>query len=148
LRNKLKLILCRLSFRTCGVHGTDFKDYSLQKVSEIARQNRRLSIRAVAELINIDKETVRRILRNNLNMKIVCSKMVPRPLTPEQKEIRMNVSADILQNIKNDPNLLENLITCYESWFFNATQKVGANPSLEVSPFHQGKRKHGRANPN
>ena len=40
-----------------------------KKVGEIVRQNRRLSIRAVAELINIDKETVRQILRNNLNMK-------------------------------------------------------------------------------
>jgi len=44
--------------------------------------------------------------------------MVPRLLTPEQKEIRMNIFADILQNIENDPNFLENIITCYESWFF------------------------------
>ena len=51
-------------------------------------------------------------------MKIVCSKMVPRLLTPDQKEIRMNICADILQNIGNDPNLLENIITCDESWFF------------------------------
>ena len=29
--------------------------------------------------------------------------MVPRLLTPEQKEIRMNICADILQNIENDP---------------------------------------------
>ena len=51
-------------------------------------------------------------------MKIVCSEMVPRLLTPEQKEIRMSICADILQNIENDPNILENVITCDESWFF------------------------------
>ena len=45
--------------------------------------------------------------------------MVPRILTPEQKEIRMNICADILQNIENDPNLLENVITCGESRFFS-----------------------------
>ena len=44
--------------------------------------------------------------------------MVPRLLTPEQKEIRMNICADILQNTENDPNFLENVITCNESWFF------------------------------
>jgi len=44
--------------------------------------------------------------------------MVPRLLTPEQKEIRMNICADILQNIENDPNILEDVITCDESWFF------------------------------
>jgi len=58
-----------------------------KKVGEIVRQNRRLNIRAVAELINIDKETVRQILHNKFNMKIVCSKMVPRLLITEQKEI-------------------------------------------------------------
>ena len=76
-----------------------------KKVGEIVRKNRHLSIRAVAESINIDKETVRQILHNNFNMKKVCSKMVPRLLTPEQKEIRMNICADLLQNIENDPDV-------------------------------------------
>ena len=44
--------------------------------------------------------------------------MVLRHLTPKQKEIRTNNCADILQNIENDPNVLENVITCDESWFF------------------------------
>jgi len=43
--------------------------------------------------------------------------MVPRILIPEQKEIRMNICADILQNTENGPNILENVITCDESWF-------------------------------
>jgi len=30
----------------------------------------------------------------------------------------MNICADILQNIENDPNFLDNVITCDESWFF------------------------------
>ena len=50
-------------------------------------------------------------------MKKVCSKVVPRLLTPEQKEIRKNICADILQNTENDPNFLENVITCDKSWF-------------------------------
>jgi len=93
-------------------------DANIEKICEIVRQNLCLSIRAVAELINIDKETVRQILHNNFNMKKVCSKMVPRLLTPEQKEIRMNICADILQNTENDPNVLENIITCDETWLF------------------------------
>jgi len=44
--------------------------------------------------------------------------MVARLLTSEQKEIWMNLCVDILQNIENDPNVLENIITCDESWFF------------------------------
>jgi len=30
----------------------------------------------------------------------------------------MNICADILQNNENDPNLVENVITCDESWLF------------------------------
>jgi hypothetical protein len=41
-------------------------------------------------------------------LKKLCSKMVSRCNTPEQKEIRMNGFADILQNIENNPDLLEN----------------------------------------
>ena len=77
---------------------------NIEKVGEIVQQNRRLSIRAVAELINLDKETVWQSLHNNFNMKKVCSKMVPKLLTPEQKEVQMNICADILQNVENDPN--------------------------------------------
>jgi len=96
---------------------TSKTDADIEKAGETVRRNRRLSIRAVAEIINTDKETVRQILRYNFNMKIVCSKMVPRLPTPEQKEIRMNICVDILQNIENDPNFLENVITCDKSWF-------------------------------
>ena len=44
--------------------------------------------------------------------------MAPSFLNPDQKEIRMNICADILQNVENGLNLLENIITCDESWFF------------------------------
>ena len=44
--------------------------------------------------------------------------MVPKLLTPEQKEHRMRICADTLENIENDPNLLQNVITCDETWIF------------------------------
>ena len=42
---------------------------NIEKVGKIVRRNRRLSIRAFDELINIDKETVPREFTNNFNMK-------------------------------------------------------------------------------
>ena len=52
-----------------GHPSTSKTEANIEKVSEIVQQNRRLSIRAVFELINIDKETVRQILHNNFNIK-------------------------------------------------------------------------------
>jgi transposase len=59
---------------------------NVEKIEKIVRIGRRLSIRMIAEMVNIDKETVRHVLHEDLNMTKVCAKMVPRLLTPEQKE--------------------------------------------------------------
>ena len=39
---------------------------TLQKFRQIVRENRRLTVRSIAEQVNIDKETVRKILTEDL----------------------------------------------------------------------------------
>ena len=53
-------------------------------------------------------------------MKKVCAKVVPKILTrpPEQKEHRVNCCADTLENIENDTDFFQNVITCDETWIF------------------------------
>jgi hypothetical protein len=82
---------------------------NIEKVGEIFRQNSCLRIRAVSELINIGKETIRQ------NMKERCSKMVLRLLAFEQKKIRMNISANILHYSEDELIFLEIVITCDET---------------------------------
>ena len=53
------------------------------------RENRRLTLRSIEEQINIDRETVRKILTEDLDMRKVCAKMVPKELTEEQKQRRV-----------------------------------------------------------
>jgi len=45
-----------------------------------------LGVRAVAEEVNLDRESVQQILREELNMRKVCAKMVPKLLSDEQKD--------------------------------------------------------------
>ena len=71
---------------------------NVEKVARIVRGDRRLSIRAISELTNINKESVRQILHDDLGMKKVCAKVVPKILTPEQKEYRVNCCADTLMS--------------------------------------------------
>ena len=59
---------------------------NVEKVARIVRGDRLLSIRAISELTTINKESVRQILHDDLGMKKVCAKVVPKILTPEQKE--------------------------------------------------------------
>ena len=62
---------------------------TLQNVRQIMRENRRLTVRSIAEQGNIDRETVRKILTEDLDMRKVCAKMVPKELTEEQKQRRV-----------------------------------------------------------
>jgi DNA-directed RNA polymerase sigma subunit (sigma70/sigma32) len=47
-------------------------DKNVDKVRTLVRNDRRLSIRMIAEELNVDKETVRQILTENLKRKCVC----------------------------------------------------------------------------
>ncbi|KAJ8956890.1 hypothetical protein NQ318_014307 [Aromia moschata] len=71
---------------------------TLKKNGKLIREDRPLSIRGLAEITGIDK---------SFNMRKVCTKMVPKLLTPEQKESRMNICADILNNINTNPGFLD-----------------------------------------
>jgi len=53
------------------------------------RENLRLTVRSISEQVNIDRETVRKILTADLNMRKVCAKMVLKELTEEQKQRRV-----------------------------------------------------------
>ena len=50
------------------------------------RENHRLTVRNIVENLNIDSKTVRKILNEDLNIREVCAKMVPKELTEEQNK--------------------------------------------------------------
>ena len=123
-------------------------DGNIEKIREIIRKNWCLSIRAIAELVNIDKKTVWKILHENLQMKKVCAKMVPKLHTPEQQETRLNMCVEILENIENDPKFLENVITCDESGFFQYDPETKRQFMHWKSLSSPRQKKHGWASPN
>ena len=82
--------------RPCSVK----TDVNIEKVWELVRTDRRLTIRMMADQLGIDKELVRSILVDNLGMRKVCAKMVPRLLSEDQKTRRLHVCQDILQQLQ------------------------------------------------
>jgi len=65
---------------------TSRTEENIAKVRQIVRENLRLTVRSIAEQVNIDRETVREILTEDLDMRKVCAKMVPKELIEEQKQ--------------------------------------------------------------
>jgi len=53
------------------------------RVGELVRSDRRLTVKMIADEVNINREAVRRILTEELGMRKICAKMVPRNLTEQ-----------------------------------------------------------------
>jgi len=51
------------------------------RVREFVRSDRRLTAKMIADEVNMNREAVRRILTEELGMRKICAKMVPRNLT-------------------------------------------------------------------
>jgi len=72
-----------------GLPTTNRTEENIANVRQIVSENRRLTVRSIAEQVNIDRETVRKILTEDLDMRNVCAKMVLKDLTEEQKQRRV-----------------------------------------------------------
>ena len=72
----------------------------------------------IASELSISKETVWRIITEDLGMRKICAKMVPKLLSDDQKERRVLVCKDILERLETEPNLLSKVITGDECWIF------------------------------
>jgi len=72
-----------------GRPATSRIEENIEKVCQIVRENRRLTVRSIAEQVNIVRETVRKVLTEDLDMGKVCAKMVPKELTEEEKQRRV-----------------------------------------------------------
>jgi len=65
------------------------------RVRELVRSDRRLTVKMIADGVNMNWETVRLTLTEELWMRNICAKMVPRNLTGQQWEVRLSTVFDI-----------------------------------------------------
>ena len=79
---------------------------NIERVKQMVRADRRLVVRMIAEELSINKDTVWSIITENLEMCKVCTKMVPKLLSEDQKQQRVTVCKDIIERLEDDPDLL------------------------------------------
>ena len=72
-----------------GLPATSRTEENIANVRHIVLENRLLTVRSITEQVNIDRVRVGKILTEDLDMRKVCAKMVPKELTEEQKQRRI-----------------------------------------------------------
>ena len=109
----------------CGRPCTSKTEENVTKVRDHVRSGRRLTVRMINSVLNLNRQTVHEILTFELGMQKICAKLVPKILTNEQKENRRNVCLDLLERIENDKTrLIWVRVTSSFSQNSNSTSKV------------------------
>lgn len=106
----------------------------VERVKNLVRGDRRLTLREIAEEVVISKDSAHEILRADLNMRRVAAKFVPKLLSAEQKELRVEVAQDLLDTTSTDPEFLNTVITGDESWVYGYDPETKAQSSQWKHP--------------
>ena len=89
---------------------------NIHKVHQVILKNRRISVSEIAETTKISRSTVQRIIHNHLTMSKLSARWVPRMLTPQMKTVRQDVSTQLLERYRADPEKFKaQIITGYKT---------------------------------
>jgi hypothetical protein len=86
-------------------------DENVEEVQKLVRSDRRLSVRMMAEELNLDRESVRKVLTEDLGMWKISAKMVPQILSEDQKQWQIDVCSDLSHQLAEGNNFLDRVIT-------------------------------------
>jgi len=99
-----------------GRTSTSKTDDNVEIVRSLVRSDRRLTLRMISSELNLNWFTVHQSLTQDLDMRKVWAKMIPKNLTTEQKANRSDVCLDLLDRLEMEPEFFSRVITGDESW--------------------------------
>ena len=111
---------------------------SVDRVRTLVRSGRRLGVRVITEELNVNRETVRQIVKEDLEMRKISSKMVLRILTHDQKKRRLHISSDLLRGAE----MFNRLITGDETWCFQYDPEKNDRACSGKHRIHLTRKKH------
>ncbi|GFV45499.1 putative DD34D transposase [Trichonephila clavipes] len=92
-------------------------DENIKEVHKIIFYNRKVKLIEIAETLKISKERVGHIVNEYLDMRKLCSKWVPRELTIDPKQQRIDDSKQCLELFnRNKSEFLRRYVTMDETW--------------------------------
>jgi len=97
----------------------------IDQIHELFLEYRRISAKSIAEQLDISRERVGSIIREDLDMRKLSAKWVPKCLNVDQKHQRCRSSEQLLEFFRRDPNdFLSRLVTTDETWLYHYDQKT------------------------
>ena len=94
-----------------GRPSTSKTDENINKVRKMLINNRKLTIRELAEDLNIAYGSFQDIVVNGLGLRQVAAKLVPKELNFMQKRDRVVIAKDMISKAESDPTFIKRIIT-------------------------------------
>ena len=95
------------------------------KVYDIVMTGRRVTERYIASTVGISQERVHSVMTEDLEMRKLSARWVPRLLTVDQKHTRRTLSRTNLNLFEEDPaNFLKRFVTMDETWVHHFTPET------------------------
>ena len=89
---------------------TSKTDENVERVKSL-RPDRCLTVRLIAEQLNLNKSTVDHVLTNDLEIRKISATLVPKTLIVQQKDNKKDVCTGIIKRTEHDPDFLRKVIT-------------------------------------
>jgi histone-lysine N-methyltransferase SETMAR len=106
----------------------------INKVRSLIMEDHRLTVQEIANDIVISDGSAHAILTDDLGMRRVAAKFVPKLLSCEQKEFRLDIAQDMLDCVNGDLDFLKTMTTGDESWVYGYDPKIKAQSLQWKSP--------------
>lgn len=90
-------------------------DENIKKVKDLVCSNRQLTVRMMAEELNLDKETVRLILKENLNMRKVSAKVISGILKDEPKPRKLDFCSHLSKETRKNSSCVREKVRSSEA---------------------------------
>jgi len=92
----------------------------IDEIQELFLEDRRISAKSIAEQLGISRERIGSIIHEDLDLRKLSEKWVPRCPNVDQKRQRCQSSEQILELFRRDPNdFLSRLVTMDETWLYH-----------------------------
>jgi hypothetical protein len=104
---------------------------NITKVDDLVSNDPHITTTELASQVGISRERITHILRNELDFHKVCAKWVPHKLSEDNKRLRVEVSKQLLETLKEGYN---NIITGDETWICSGPNQNLAHSKMVQLP--------------
>jgi hypothetical protein len=110
----------------------------IDKLHSAMLDNQKTAIRELSDELGLTFDSIHAILTEDMGMKCISVKFVPKVLKVKQKETHLAVARDCLHCAEKDTNFMKPLITDDKSWVYGYDPETKAEAKIGTPSSEQG----------